>query len=549
MVMTTGADLAGGTRHCAVPGRSSDATGASWLVQLPWWGRGRGVVAAAGGLGLAFALWWLVAAAKVLPAGSVPTPVQVVRDLAVNHSYYLTNAWPTTLIAVQGFAVAALASLVAGTIGSATLLLERSVGRVALAVYCLPLPALLPLIAGLLAPGPATQVTMAALFSFYPMLMGVLMGLRSTPPDAAAIVRCAGGGGVQVLLKVGLRSALPNVMSGMRIAGPGALLGALVAEFSGAANGLGVALVVSQQKLQTTQTWGLAVVATVIGGLMYAAVTTLARALHADPVDAPFATAPQRAPSVRRRLAEAAVPPLALLGIWVAAVRLGGASPLVFKSPADVLGYLTTDPQAAEHRSVLGSDWLVTIGHTATILATGLAAALVAGCLLVTFPGLLRLTSPLLLASQCVPQIAFIPLLVAICGRGTALIVVTGLLVVFFPAMVVIVSALEERSQVSLDLIAAYGGRRTAALRFARVPGAVPGLLGAVRISIPLALFGALVAEWLVTGTGISAAMSTATVTFDYTRLWADVVIMTVTVVTLETAAGAVHEWARRQYG
>lgn len=505
---------------------------------------GSAVVRNCGGPVLAVALWWFIAAVGVLPTGSVPTPAAVARDLVTNFSHYLTNAAPTTVTAIEGFAIAAAISLVFGALGSLTGLLERSVSRVGLAIYTLPLPALLPLISILEGPGEATRVTMAVLFSFFPILLGVLSGLRSTPADTAAIVHCAGGGREQVLVKVGLRSALPNIVAGMRIAGPGALLGALVAEFSGAQNGLGVALVVSQQKLEVVQTWALAIVATVIGGLMYVAITAFGRLLHVDPVEARISSVGAQASGRVRQVMELLTPPVALLVIWLALVHFSGASQLVFKSPGDVLHYLTS----AANRSQMASDWLITMRDTAMIFAAGMAAAVVASCILVSVRVLLGLSLPLLIASQSVPQIAFIPLLVAIWGRGDAFIVVTGLLVVFFPAMIVIVTALEERSPSTIDVITVCGGSRWAVLRFARLPGAVPGILGAARLSIPLAVFGALVAEWLVTGSGISEAMTTASATFDYIRLWADVAVMTITVLVLFAGVSALYERSRTRF-
>ncbi|MFJ6076031.1 ABC transporter permease [Streptomyces sp. NPDC093065] len=507
-----------------------------------------GAVWTLGGFAVAVGLWWLVALSEMLPAGSVPTPLSVAEDLTGNLSFYLSNAAPTLVTALEGFAIAAVISLVFGALGSLTGLLERTVSRVALAIYCLPLPALLPLIASLGGPGQPTRITMAVLFSFFPMLIGVIAGLRATPADIAAIVHCAGGGRLQILRKVGLRSALPNIVAGARIAGPGAFLGALVGEFSGADNGLGVVLVVSQQKLQIAQTWGIAIVATVIGGLLYMAITAIGRWLHVEPVESQtsFAAAPGAGPVAR--VAEFLTPAVALIVLWVAIILFGGVTPLVFKSPLDVLDYLVGDQAAAAHRSALATDWLITMRDAGMIFGVGMAAAFLAGCVLVSFPVLLRLGLPLLLASQCVPQIAFIPLLVAICGRGTAFIIVTGLLVVFFPAMIVIVTALEERSRSTLDVVGVFGGGRWATLRFVRVPGSVPGILNAARISIPLALFGAVVAEWLVTGNGISRATTTAATTFDYTRLWADVVVVSATVIVLYEVVAVLHERARRRF-
>jgi len=322
----------------------------------------------------------------------------------------------------------------------------------------------------------------------------------------------------------------------------------LVAEFSGARSGLGVALVVSQQKLQTTQTWGVACVATLIGGVLYVSITAVGRWFHVDPVEGHTSVAAPPAPGLLRRSLEFLTPPLALILLWLALAQFGGASSLVFKSPNDVMAYLVSSPHAAANRSTLTSDWLITMRDTGLIFGAGMAAALFAGCLLVSFPGLLRLALPLLIASQCVPQIAFIPLLVAICGRGATFVVVTGLLVVFFPAMIVIVTALEERSRSTIDVVTVYGGGRWEVLRYVRLPGAVPGILSAALIGIPLALFGALVAEWLVTGNGISEAMTTATSTFNYTRLWADVATVTVTVVVLYAVVSMCQERSRGRF-
>jgi hypothetical protein len=51
-----------------------------------------------------------------------------------------------------------------------------------------------------------------------------------------------------------------------------------------------------------------------------------------------------------------------------------------------------------------------------------------------------------------------------------------------------------------------------------------------------------------VTGNGISQATTTAATTFDYTRLWADVVVVTVTVIVLYEVVAVLHERARRRF-
>jgi sulfonate transport system permease protein len=515
---------------------------------------GRAFVPTVGVLGTVL-LWELVAVTNVLSGHSVPTPTSVVRDVVMHASYYFTNARPTTVTALVGFLVGSAISIVLGVFVAIALPLERPVTRCALAVYSLPLPALLPLVSSVFAPGQESRVVLAALFCFFPVLVGVTTGLRSAPADALDVVRAAGGGRLQAIRRVRLRAALPNLLAGLRIAGPAAFLGALVAEFGGAQSGLGAALVVSQQKLETVQVWGIALVASVIGGLLYLVATLAGRMLHADVTGASHGLeqAEVRAGGIGRARLRLASGPLlsaaALLLLWEATAHFSGASRLVFKTPSDVVKYLFNNSAAGDHRSTLLSDWLTTLTHIAEIFSVGMASALVAACLFVTVPLLFRLSLPLALGSQCVPTIAFIPLLVAVCGRGSLLISVTGLLVVFFPAVIVMVTALQEAPSSSLDVVHAYGGGRAIALLRVRLPGALPGIFAAARVGLPLALFGALVAEWLVTGDGLSAAMSAATVFFDYGRLWADVAVLTATVVAGYALIDGLQTLAQRRYG
>jgi sulfonate transport system permease protein len=515
---------------------------------------GRAFVPTVGVLGTVL-LWELVAVTNVFSANSVPTPTSVVHDVVANASFYFTNARPTTITALLGFLLGSAISIVAGIFVAIALPLERPLTRCALAVYSLPLPALLPLVSSVFAPGQQSRVVLAALFCFFPVFIGVTTGLRRAPADALAVVRAAGGGRLESIRRVRLRAALPNLLAGLRIAGPAAFLGALVAEFGGAQSGLGAALVVSQQKLETVQVWGIALVASVIGGVLYFAATVAGRLLHADVAGASHEVerAEIRAGGTGRARLRLASGPLlsaaALLLLWEATAHLSGASPLVFKTPNDVVKYLFNDPAAGAHRGTLFSDWLTTIAHIAEIFAVGMASALVAACLFVTVPLLFRLTLPLALGSQCVPTIAFIPLLVAVCGRGTVLISVTGVLVVFFPAVIVMVTALQEAPRSSLDVVRAYGGGRALALFRVGLPGSLPGIFAAARVGLPLALFGALVAEWLVTGDGLSAAMSAATVSFDYARLWADVAVLTATVVAGYALIDGLQTFAQRRFG
>ena len=67
--------------------------------------------------------------------------------------------------------------------------------------------------------------------------------------------------------------------------------------------------------------------------------------------------------------------------------------------------------------------------------------------------------------------------------------------------------ALRAVPRESLDLMRAYGASRRTTLRKVQFPSALPALFASLRIAAPLALIGALLAEWLATGKGLGYLM------------------------------------------
>jgi ABC-type nitrate/sulfonate/bicarbonate transport system permease component len=123
--------------------------------------------------------------------------------------------------------------------------------------------------------GQNPKIILAALSVFFTTLVGTLVGLRSADPIALDVVHAYGGGSVQKLRKVRIRSALPSLFVALRIAAPAAVLGAIIGEYVGGESGLGIAMIASQSGLRVATTWGIALVATLIASVAYG-VTALA---------------------------------------------------------------------------------------------------------------------------------------------------------------------------------------------------------------------------------------------------------------------------------
>jgi ABC-type nitrate/sulfonate/bicarbonate transport system permease component len=126
-------------------------------------------------------------------------------------------------------------------------------------------------------------------------------------------------------------------------------------------------------------------------------------------------------------------------------------------------------------------------------------------------------------------------------GRNLKTVAVIAGIVTFFPTLVNVTLALRATPQDSLDLLRAYGASPVHTLLKVKVPSALPSLFASLRIAAPLALVGALLAEFLATGKGLGYAILRGSSTGDFNGLWARVVIVTICSIMLYRIIGLVE--------
>jgi ABC-type nitrate/sulfonate/bicarbonate transport system permease component len=86
-------------------------------------------------------------------------------------------------------------------------------------------------------------------------------------------------------------------------------------------------------------------------------------------------------------------------------------------------------------------------------------------------------------------------------------------------------------------------------MRKVALPSAVPALFASARISVPGALIGALLAEWLAIGQGIGSGMLTAIAGLRYAEMWASVVLVTGSSILLYALVGVVKSIVLARFG
>jgi ABC-type nitrate/sulfonate/bicarbonate transport system permease component len=231
--------------------------------------------------------------------------------------------------------------------------------------------------------------------------------------------------------------------------------------------------------------------------------------------------------AVGRALLTFALTLVVVVTLWVAVIELFGISSYVAKGPVDVWEYLVTDDDAAEHRSLLMGELGISLADAFVGFLAGLVVALLGAAAFRLSRGVEQALMPIAMLLRSVPLVAMAPLIILIFGRDVATVAVVAGIVVLFPALVTIVFGLHSASPDMLDVVAVYGGSQWTALRKVALPASLPSFFAAVRISVPGALTGALLAEWLATGDGLGSAIQTAYSQVQFSLVWSAVVIVT----------------------
>ncbi|PWJ55419.1 ABC-type nitrate/sulfonate/bicarbonate transport system, permease component [Quadrisphaera granulorum] len=283
------------------------------------------------------------------------------------------------------------------------------------------------------------------------------------------------------------------------------------------------------------------------------------------PATTPTSTAPAKAPAppagdsvnpaahiigtaVWRAFRPLVVSAVVALVVWWGFLAAFEISPFVGKTPQAVWAYLVTDADAAANRATIAEPLGVTLQHALIGFVAGMLAALIVGGAFVASSALEQSLMPIAMLLRSVPLVAMTPIIVLIFGRGLGSIAVMGGIVVFFPALVNVVQGLRSVPPTSRDLVHAYGGSDLAVMRRVGIPTAMPAIFAAVRISVPGALTGALVVEWLATGDGIGSQILSAIGGFRYDEVWALIVAVTATSVVLYTLVGLLEGLVLARY-
>ena len=201
------------------------------------------------------AIWEVWVSLANIPVFILPRPSAIGAALVDNFATLMAALWVTLKVTAAAFFWAAASAIGLAIIFTRARLIEMALYPYVVTLQVTPVVAIAPLILIWVGFNNVSRalVIIAWIVAFFPMLTNSVQGLRSVDPQLHDLMRLSGANWWQRLCYLELPAALPSILTGAKISGGLALIGAVVAEFvagSGASTGLAWRIIEAGNRLE-----------------------------------------------------------------------------------------------------------------------------------------------------------------------------------------------------------------------------------------------------------------------------------------------------------
>lgn len=228
-----------------------------------------------------FLLWEILVIMLKVPEFILPTPSSAIAHLIFPQPDANYNWQLHISVTVYEFIIGFVVTSICGIGISILMIWSKTMKKLLMPIFIfinsLPIIAIAPIILLWLGYGLKTNILIAFLVSFFPVVINTSAGLEDIEDDLLDLVRYLNASKAQIFFKIRIPNSLPYIFSGLKICTTMSIMGAIVGEFVGSDRGLGYIIINSQYTMDTPPIFSSLIVISAAGGLMYLLVVGLER--------------------------------------------------------------------------------------------------------------------------------------------------------------------------------------------------------------------------------------------------------------------------------
>lgn len=243
------------------------------------WRSWQGALVPLATLVLVVLLWEGAVRVFKIPPYLLPTPSKVLIELDKLGVKLWPNIGATLLTVLMGFVASVLLSVPIAVAIASSPWVARAVYPLLLITQSTPIVAIAPILVVILGTGQLSRTTITFLIAFFPLLVSTVTGLISTPRETVELSRVLRTSFLQDLWLIRLPTAVPFIFSGLKVSISLSVIGAVVAEFVTANQGLGYLITQSTAYFNVPLAFGAVILLAVMGVALFQLIVVIERVL------------------------------------------------------------------------------------------------------------------------------------------------------------------------------------------------------------------------------------------------------------------------------
>jgi NitT/TauT family transport system permease protein len=225
----------------------------------------------------AILVWEVLVKVLAIPEYILPAPSKVLVDLARNYAILLPASFYTLQPMVLGFLTAVVLGVLLALLVVYSKAFEAVFYPLLVVLQIIPKIAVAPLFIIWVGYGLPSKVLLVFLLSFFPIVVNSIVAFKSIETDIYDLAKTYRASRLKIFWRVELPSAMPSLFAGFKVAAALSATAAVVAEFVASDNGLGYLLLNYNGNMNTSMTFAVILVLSILGLILYGVVELIER--------------------------------------------------------------------------------------------------------------------------------------------------------------------------------------------------------------------------------------------------------------------------------
>lgn len=196
-------------------------------------------------------LWEMIVRMTNTPTWLLPTPSKIFSEGFKEIPSFSVDILATTKLTILGLLIGSIVGFVIAVILHVLPIVQKMTYPLLILSQNVPIIVLAPLLTIWFGFGIMPKLIVIGLVCFFPIVVAALDGFKNTAPELKYYMQMAGASKTQMFWKLELPYALPSLFSGLKISATYSVMGAVISEWLGAKQGIGVYMTLSQASFRT----------------------------------------------------------------------------------------------------------------------------------------------------------------------------------------------------------------------------------------------------------------------------------------------------------